>query len=252
MTTTTTTTTRYKTGLQQRLSGRMVALLRVTWFSVTALALLLTLHPSALLHSSWFWLTAQVGILMPAWSALAVLSLVPVLVLRKKQLRLQPTLHPTRLHTLFHLVTAHETFETALAYTVSWLALFAVWIQLCTVTSPDPDLKPFHAPATTTYSKSRAPQVNPRLAYLASSTFVFALLFAARHSLYQFSVLRFQTAQTQQSLGQRTSIAFFSRLRDTFLLSVSWSCAWPVLWSLFKNPLLRTFIYPTPLRSVLS
>lgn len=239
----------YKIGLQQRLSGRMWALARVVWLSVSALASVLTLHPSALLHSSWLWFTVQLAILIPAWSAVGVLSLIPVQILRKKQLRLRPVLHKNRWQAFTHVLTSRETAFTVFAYALSWTGLFAVWIHLCRLTSPEPDMSLFLTNISSAHSlKSRAPQINPRLAYLAASTFFFAILLAARHCHLQLSVLRFETTQTHQNIGQRASTLFSTRSRDTFLLAVGWSFTWPLLWSLFKNPLLRTFVYPTPFR----
>lgn len=235
----------YKRGLQSRLRGRMLALLRVSWLNVLAVALALTVHPSALLHSSWIRLCSIVLILLPIWSAVGLAALLPVLILRKKQLTTRSTLHPRRLAALAALVSAPNTFQVCLAYIVSWAGLFAVWTQLCALTSPNPDFSPF---LTSNASSFRTPQINPRVAYLACSTCTFTLLIALRHVAFQFSVLRFHHAQHRGTIGQRFMNSFGTRGRHTVVLSVSCSFAWPLLWLSLKNPILRTLIYPTPFR----
>lgn len=227
----------------------MLALLRVAWLVVFGLALALTTHPSALLQASWLRLAAQWAVIMPAWSAVGLVSLLPVLILRKKHLRLQPDLQATRLDTFVHFLSAKETVETVLAFGVSSVALFATWWQLCKITAPQPELQLWYYPDINT-STTRAPQLNPRLAFIATSTVLFSAVLAVRHVWAQHGVLHFDkaSARNQLKISQRVAAGLSGRVRDAVMLSVAWSSVWPVVWMLFKRPLLRTFIYPTPFR----
>lgn len=196
------------------------------------------------LRKAWLDLIVQYGVITPAWSLVALLGLVPLLILRKTRLStLRAPGVPNRLATL-SLLARRSTWTTLAAYLISWAFLSFAWWQLSQSGSQEADL------SILTHVKN-GKQLNPRFVYLLLTSFTLTLLSAARHETSQFSNVDFPHSSTPDKIPLRAARALLDRfMGGTASLLITLNFAMPVGWVLVRRPILKALVYHTAFRFV--
>lgn len=259
---------------KRRLSQRVARLFRLSGIAIWLLSTLLTTHPALLLgdqgiirskteacksvsdclqYLGWLGFFTQLFVVKPAWSLIATIGLVPVVILRKRNLaRPFPQPAASRISDLALLLDA-QTYYMLLSFLLSWIALFVVWWHLASVSAPEPNLQIFIPLKLASNPKAaNLVQFNPRFAYLLVSTFAFALSYAARFITKREATITFGFDTDQASFLHRTTGAFRTRyIQNSLPYILTHNFGLPVVWLLLRRPLLRALIYHTPFRCVL-
>jgi hypothetical protein len=231
----------YEDALKVRLAARLRGLLRLAGLSLWASLSCTTFHPSLLLYSWLDVFTLQIA-LKACWSLVALLGLLPLLFWRKQRLAqgLTTPLPPTQLSNASRL-TQKSLYATLAIYLASWSVLFLVWCRVAQFSSPEASLKVF--------VHIKIWQINPRFVYLLLVSSTAAILAGVRHEIKRESDLRFPFTSTPDPIPARAIASFLQKfMKSSVPILITLNFGFPVLWLLFRRPILKTLVYHTVFR----